>query len=537
MPSKVRYQALGPLLSGEGSRAFLGLQISEEGRARPVVLVWVPEATASDQALVAHLHGETQRAAALQHPNIIRVFGLVALEDGLARVVEFADGESLRKVLDATGALPPHLAAFVAAEVAAGVHFAHLTGNADGTPLLHGDIRPETVMVSFNGTCKMTGYGALSVAPREVGGKRVKGRRHHCAPEQVLGGRELVTPETDVYLLGLLLYECLTGLVPFGDEPDFDKAVVNKPLDLERESIPKPLVGVLAKATAKRANARFPTALAFREAIERAMGGLATNEELAAYLKPFFPEADHVRAARRREIDAGIAELARRQWEEAGQRGEPPPPPPPPLPAPVYVPPPLPRRTGEHELPIRRTGEHAPPVRGSGEAGKPGGHPWPPPPPRGLGQPAKPEVPAPSRPEEAPPAAPAPAVPQAAAPVPAAPKSRRGWLLPALVGASLAFGLAGLAFGLLQSRSSAPTPSAPAPSVPVAQAPAPTPSTEPPSPPPSAAPGVTPAPTPVADAKPPPEAPKPSPETPAPAAPTEPPPPPKPPPEPPSLEL
>src|SRR3954465_7430607 len=105
--SSVRYQALGPLMSGEGSRAFLGLMLPEGGAAQPIVLIWVPTEVASDPEQQGLLAKETLRAAILDHPNIIRVFGLASLAEGLARIVEFADGETLRKVLDTVGRLPP----------------------------------------------------------------------------------------------------------------------------------------------------------------------------------------------------------------------------------------------------------------------------------------------------------------------------------------------------------------------------------------------------------------------------------------------
>src|SRR5688500_6305472 len=97
-----RYQALGPLMAGEGSRAFLGLEIGIAGVARPVVLVWAP-----DDVQVDSLRRETEHAAVLDHPNIIRVHGLVTLDEGVARVVEFANGESLRRTLEKAGKLPP----------------------------------------------------------------------------------------------------------------------------------------------------------------------------------------------------------------------------------------------------------------------------------------------------------------------------------------------------------------------------------------------------------------------------------------------
>src|SRR4030043_235946 len=102
---------LGPLFSGEGSRAFLGLRIT--------------------------------------------------------------DGESLRRVLEVTKRLPGGLAARIAVDAALGVQYAHLGGNEDGTALVHGDLRPETLLVSYAGVTKVSGYGALTVAPKETGGKRV----------------------------------------------------------------------------------------------------------------------------------------------------------------------------------------------------------------------------------------------------------------------------------------------------------------------------------------------------------------------------
>jgi len=309
MSPNVRYQPLGPLLAGDGSRAFLGLEIDDAGPIRPVVLVWVPEEVAKDAKALDRLRKDTEIAATLDHPNLIRVFGLASLEEGLARVVEFVDGESLRRVLQAAKKLPPPIAALIVADAALGVHHAHLDGNEDGSPLVHGEVRPETLLVAFTGVCKVTGYGALPVAPRESGGQRVPGRRSHSAPEQILGGRHITDRQTDVYLLGLTLFECITGSIPFADQLDFDRATFNRPLGVpSTQEIPAPLFRVIKRAMAKTASERYATPLEFREAVEQAMGTLPTHQELAVFLQRLFPEDNPARSARRKEIESGIRE-------------------------------------------------------------------------------------------------------------------------------------------------------------------------------------------------------------------------------------
>src|SRR4051812_23810038 len=332
--ASIRYQSLGPLLSGEGSRAFLGLAVSDAPHEPPfpVVLVWIPKDVLKDKSRLDSIFKETKRATQLEHPNIVKVYGLTSQPQGLARVVEYANAESLRRLLEAKGKLPVDIAVKLAVDAATGVHYAHLAGNDDGTPLVHADIRPQTLLVTYTGVCKVSGYGALAAAPREVGGRRVPGRRHHCAPEQVLGGRSAVNVQTDVYLLGLVLFECLTGRVPFEDEktePDFDQAVLNRPLPELPDTVPEPVRAVIRKAMAKRAFDRYPTVLALREALEQAMPALPGWEAVPDPLMQLFPETPPPREARRRLVEKGLEAVASFAPlpPEPVEPGAPPPPP------------------------------------------------------------------------------------------------------------------------------------------------------------------------------------------------------------------
>jgi serine/threonine protein kinase len=337
----IRYIALGPILSEEGSRAFLGLRV-DDGTASPCALVWAPDDLSREPERVEFLRRDTARASVLEHPNILRVFGLAELEEGLARAVEFVDGESLRQILRTAERLPANLAARVVLDAALGVQYAHLAGNEDGTPLVHADLRPETLFVSYSGVTKVSGYGALAVAPLEAEGQRIIGRRRHCAPEQILGGRSAVSLHTDVYLLGALLYETLTGEVPFENEKNFDKAVVNKPPALlDSALVPEALRPVIGRAMAKRGDLRFATVQAFREAVEEAAGPIADRAELAAFLERTLKDGG-AREARWREIERGIQEWNAEQAVAAA--ASPPPPPDPPLsPAPPPEVAPLPQ--------------------------------------------------------------------------------------------------------------------------------------------------------------------------------------------------
>jgi serine/threonine-protein kinase len=302
-------------LAGTRSTAVLGLEDSTSGPGRAVVLVWAPAELGKDEERASQLRRDTRRASELDHPHIVTVFGLATLPEGLARVVEFVDGESLRQVLDLVAPLPPRIAARIVADVALGAHYAHLAGNDDGSPMVHGDIRPETVMVTYAGKAKASGYGALAVAPREASGLRVVNRRRYAAPEQIIGGRTASTPQTDVFLLGLLLYEMVSGKKPWEGDPDVDHAVVAAPLPMGPEDhIPPELVPVLERATRKRASDRYPTALAFRDAVDQALS-LAPHGDVAAFMERHFPKENSPRAARTQVLNEARAAQARRQAE------------------------------------------------------------------------------------------------------------------------------------------------------------------------------------------------------------------------------
>ncbi len=307
-----RILPLGPLLSGAGSRAFLGVEARPEG-PRPVVLVWVPEDVARDPKRMERLRRETEEAARLDHPNIIHVHGLDVFDEGQARVVEFADGESLRLILETAKAagrpLPPWIAAGIIADVCFGVHYAHKLGDAETKrPIVHGNLRPETILVSFHGVAKVTGYGAMEFAARGAAASTAP-QRVYLAPEQVVGDLGLASQATDLYALGAVLYEAIAGRPPFVDEADVDKAILTKrPAPLSVPGVPDALGQVVLKAMARRSVDRFPTALAMREAIEAAYSmSMPSPVDVATLMNQLFPSNSGEREARRQLLASALS--------------------------------------------------------------------------------------------------------------------------------------------------------------------------------------------------------------------------------------
>jgi serine/threonine-protein kinase len=227
---------------------------------RPVALkVLFPE-FATDRAFVERFRREAQSAANLSHPNIVSVYDW-GEEDGTYFIVmEYVEGRSLAQIVRDEGPLLPDRAADVATDIAAALGFAHRNG------VVHRDVKPGNVLISPLGQVKVTDFGiarAVTTQDNLTQTGTVMGTATYFSPEQARG--EAVDPRSDVYSLGVVLYELLTGSPPFtGDNP---VSVAYKHVQEQAEpptrvnrAIPAALEAVVMKALAKNPANRYASA-------------------------------------------------------------------------------------------------------------------------------------------------------------------------------------------------------------------------------------------------------------------------------------
>jgi serine/threonine-protein kinase len=252
---------------------------------------------ARDPELLAMFLDEARLVARLRHPNVVEVYDIG--EDGgeYFFTMEYIDGEDLRELLrrHAGAPLPLAHALTIARDVAAGLDHAHDLTDADGRPfgIVHRDVSPSNVLVGIDGSVKLTDFGVAKWAAQRTETRHgmLKGKVAYMAPEQARGGE--VDRRTDVFALGVLVYELTTGARPFEAATDYEllaAIAAGEPIapTVRRNDYPAALEAIVQRALARDPERRWPTARAFAEALRAfaAEAGLTgTREELAAYVR------------------------------------------------------------------------------------------------------------------------------------------------------------------------------------------------------------------------------------------------------------
>ena len=228
---------------------------------RPVAVKVLGAALAGDGRAAERLRREARAAARLDHPNIARMLDLGEHDGRPYLVMELLEGESLAARIDRAGPIPPAQAARVVAAVADALQAAHSAG------VVHRDVKPGNVYLTFGGEVKVLDFGIASAAGEaDLTTGDLLGTAAYLAPERALG--RPATPAADLYSLGVVLYELLAGRRPFQGGFDIELATAHVtarpvPLALVAPSTPPSLVAACEHALAKDPAARPPSAAAF----------------------------------------------------------------------------------------------------------------------------------------------------------------------------------------------------------------------------------------------------------------------------------
>ncbi|CAN5710756.1 Stk1 family PASTA domain-containing Ser/Thr kinase [soil metagenome] len=278
-----RYRVVGLLGTGGMARVY---RARDELLGREVALKVLSERLSGDRSFVERFRREAQNAAGLNHPNIVALYDYGDEDNRYFIVMELIEGRSLSEVLDEDGALMPERAAEIARDTANGLGRAHEAG------IVHRDIKPHNIMITNNGQTKVTDFGIA----RALGGDAeatmtqtgmVIGTAAYLSPEQAQGNP--VDARSDVYSLGCVLHETLTGDTPFSGDTPLSIAYKHVRENPERASevnsdVPEALDAIVMKAMSKNPDNRYADANEMAEDLDRFLAGqrVAATPFLAA---------------------------------------------------------------------------------------------------------------------------------------------------------------------------------------------------------------------------------------------------------------
>jgi beta-lactam-binding protein with PASTA domain/tRNA A-37 threonylcarbamoyl transferase component Bud32 len=271
-----------------GSGGMADVYCAEDTQlGRKVALKLLYRRFAEDEEFVERFRREASAAAGLQHPNVVQVYDRGAWDGTYYIAMEFLDGRSLKHLVRESGPLDPEHAIDIVVQVLKAARFAHKRG------VIHRDIKPHNVIIDSEGRAKVTDFGIARAGASEMTETgSIIGTAQYLSPEQAQG--HPVDARSDLYSIGVLLYELLTGRVPF----EADSAVTIALKHVQQEpplpsqlaaAVTPALEDVVMRALAKDPAHRFQDADAFIDALEAARGGVPTDATRALPATGVYP--------------------------------------------------------------------------------------------------------------------------------------------------------------------------------------------------------------------------------------------------------
>ena len=316
-----KYELVTRLAVGGMAELYLARTRGIPGFEKYLVIKRILRERTKDPEFVRMFLDEARVAATLDHPNVVHIYDVGCVDGEYFIAMEYISGRNIVDVLQASqkrsggGGLPIEIVLTIAAGAASGLHYAHGKRDFGGTPLsiVHRDVTPQNVMVTFDGAVKLVDFGIVKAANRESDtlSGTLKGKLGYMSPEQCTG--KPLDGRSDIFALGVLTYELMLGKRLYREKTEFEtlRKIVDGPVPSLRAvdaTVPAELDAIVQRCLQKRADDRFPDARALLVALEELARERRYNIGVAAlgqYVETLFPE--EVTAHRE---GGGIAALA-----------------------------------------------------------------------------------------------------------------------------------------------------------------------------------------------------------------------------------
>ncbi|WIG98606.1 serine/threonine-protein kinase [Myxococcus sp. SDU36] len=299
-----KYRLIDRIAVGGMAEIFLAYQQQDDGRESPVVIKRIRPHLSKHTAFVKMFLNEARLAAQLNHPNVVQIHDLGKIADSYFIAMEYVSGRDMRRVVPKAEALgipfPLVYAVKIASCVCAGLHHAHTKVDLYGNPLniVHRDVSPENIVVAFDGSVKILDFGIAKAANQmeQTRNGEIKGKLSYMSPEQCLG--KPLDCRSDVFSLGVVLYEWLTGFKLFTGESE--AAVMRSITDGKiyapsyfREDLPERLESILMRALERDRDKRYLTAAQMQKDLDAFLDAYdftPTALHLSNFIKQLFEE-------------------------------------------------------------------------------------------------------------------------------------------------------------------------------------------------------------------------------------------------------
>ncbi|HEX4422790.1 MAG TPA: serine/threonine-protein kinase [Kofleriaceae bacterium] len=289
LPEKFgKYSILGHLATGGMAEVYLARQTGLEGFEKTVVIKRVRPELLTDREIIESFLDEARLVATLQHPSIAQVYEIGLVNQSYFIVMEYVHGGDLRQLMERAIAARQRVtiadAIYILIQACVALHYAHEKRGPDGTRLaiIHRDVTPSNVLLSYDGAVKVCDFGIAKAATRTTETERgtLKGKYAYMSPEQCQS--LALDRRSDIFTLGILLYELSTLTRPFAAASDFEllRSIIERPAVPPSKRVrgyPPDLERIAMRALAKDPAERYPTAQAMQLELEE----LARERKLA----------------------------------------------------------------------------------------------------------------------------------------------------------------------------------------------------------------------------------------------------------------